>query len=332
MADRVIIVGLRRGGSLVPSSEIRQMMGRAGRDHSEEAIVELIVDEKDEGIIHELLKEGSMTVESSFSNPDILATSLMPEIHKRNVKTVEGAMVWCSRSFCENPAIDKALELLYEVDAVTETNGVLEPTPIGSCAAKFYFHPADVFTWWTNFTHLFDSGLENHELGPAWALGNVPYERIIGDLGERREIASECHIKMPLELDIMKGSVINVITWWYLMGGPSLGPLRLSCLERRKGFGRFRSALLYLNRHAGWEMEDFFDELDLRVRKGLPPELVPLCKFDGINKTRAVYLYSLGVECLKDFEGAINKIEDVDDDEFKQAVKKIARLSRNRND
>lgn len=329
MADRVIIVGLRRGGSLVPSSEIRQMMGRAGRDHNEKAIVELIVDEKDEGRIYELLGEGSMTVRSSLSNADILATSLMPEIYKRNVKSVESAMVWCSRSFCKNPAVEEALEILYEVDAIKEINGVIEATSIGACAAKYYFHPADVFGWWTNFTYLFEMGLENDELAPAWALGNVAYERIIGDLGERRGIASECHSKLPFGIDIMKGSVINVISWWYLMGGPSPGAIRLGCLERRKGFGRYKSALIYLNKHAGWEMEDFFDELDLRIRKGLPPELVPLCKLEGINKSRASYLYSLGIKCHEDFEFALNKLDEVDDD-FREAVKKVARRISNK--
>ena len=36
MADRVIVVGARRGGHRVPAAEIRQMVGRAGRKHHEE--------------------------------------------------------------------------------------------------------------------------------------------------------------------------------------------------------------------------------------------------------------------------------------------------------
>ena len=39
MADRVIVAGMRRGRSLVPVSEIKQMVGRAGRKHGGSATV-----------------------------------------------------------------------------------------------------------------------------------------------------------------------------------------------------------------------------------------------------------------------------------------------------
>ena len=325
MADRVVIVGLRRGGSLVPSSELRQMMGRAGREHDEEGIVELVVGKDDEGVISEILLEGATVVASSLSNPDILAMSLMPEIYRGNVKTTEAAMVWASRSFCSDPPLQKAMELLSEVEAIKEREGKLEATPIGSCAARFYFHPADVYAWWCNFGSLFEMGLENDELAPAWALGNVPSERIIGDLGERRELASECGSRMPFGLQIMKGSVINVLSWWCLMGGPSPGPIRLAALERRKGFGRYRSALDALNVAAGWGMEDFFDDLEMRIKKGLVPDLVPLCRFSGMNKERASYLYELGVRAPCDFGLMMGRLDEEIDDDFKQTIENIAR-------
>jgi hypothetical protein len=323
MADKVVIVGLRRGGVVVPSNEIKQMMGRSGRRHEGEGLVELVVDKKDEGRIYDMLSEGSMSVSSCFTNPDMLAMSLMPEIDRGIIDSYESAVVWCSRCFCPNPEVEKAINLLKEVNAIKEdANGILKSTPIGSCASKFYFHPADVFAWWENFTHLFGMGLENDAVSPAWALGNVPFERIIGDLGERREIATECKSRLPLGIEAIKGSLINVITWWYLMGGPSPGALRLPSLERRRGFGRYKSALNFLNKHAGWNMEDFFDDLELRVSKGIVPELLPLCKLQGINKSRALYLFDLGVKCADDFESL--SLEDIDDD-FQESIRKIAK-------
>jgi len=326
MSDRVIIVGLRRGGSLVPASELRQMMGRAGRDHDEEGVVELVVDEKDEGVIDEILSEGSTTVSSSLSDPDILAMSIMPEIHNGSVNSFEGAMIWCSRSFCPDPPVEKAMELLREVEAIKENaDGTIEATPIGSCSARFYFHPADVYAWWCNFSSIFEFGLEDNELAPAWALGNVPFERVIGDMGDRRELASECASRLPLGLRAMKGSLINVVSWWYLMGGPSPGPIRLACLERRKGFGRYKAALNMLNSHAKWGMDDFFKDLELRVKKGLVPDLVPLGKLPGMNKSRSEYLYSLGARSSEDFGSMLRKLDEEIDDDFKKTIEEIAR-------
>lgn len=325
MADRVIIVGLRRGGSLIPGSELRQMMGRAGRSHDEEGLVELIVENADDGVASEMLKEGSMRVSSSLSNPDYLAMSLIPEIHRGEISNMKEAEGWCKRCFCQNPPLLKALELLDEVKAIKMTDDSIEATPVGSCSAKYYFHPADVYSWYVNFSQIFELGLENNEVAPAWALGNIPFDRIVGDLGDRRYLATDCRNKVPQGLAIMQGSMINIVGWWYLMGGPSPGAIRPACLERRKGFGRYCSALKMLNHYAKWDMADYFDELMLRVKKGLLPELLPLCKFDGMTKARADYLYNMGIQSGYDFVGIGDKFDNEIDDDFKQTIKRIAR-------
>ena len=325
MADRVVIVGLRRGGQLIPASELRQMMGRAGRNHENMGVVEVIVDDKDEDVILDMLDEGSTTVTSSLADPDMLAMSLIPEIHKGKVSDKDSARDWCDRSFCPEPPLNKALTLLKEVEAIRIENGRLEATVIGACAAKFYFHPADVFAWHHNFSRIFELGLEDDEVAPAWALGNVPFDRVIGDLRDRRHIATDCKNRLPFGLTIMDGSVINVVSWWYLIGGPSPGSIRPACLERRKNFGRFHAALSMLNKYSNWKMDDFFDELVLRVKKGLPPYLVPLCKFDGMTKGRADYLYSMGVQCGKDFASIGNKLDEDIDDDFKETIERITR-------
>lgn len=325
MADRVVIVGLRRGGSLIKASELRQMMGRAGREHGEGAVVELIVDSSDEGAVDEMLGDGATMVESSLSNPDMLAMALMPEIDRGKVFDRASAEEWCSRSFCPSPPVGGALELLREVQAVAQKEGRMEATPVGSCAAKLYFHPADVHAWWRNFSEVFELGLEGHEMAPAWALGNIPFDRVVGDLGKRRGLATECRERLPFGLDVMEGSLINVLSWWYLTGGPSPGAIRPACLERRRGFGRHRAALDLLNRAAGWGMEDFFDELELRVRKGITPDLVPLCRHEGISKARASYLKGLGVTSVDGLASLVGRLDEEIDDDFRETIERIAR-------
>lgn len=325
MADRVIIVGLRRAGVRIPASELKQLMGRAGRSHETEGSVELIVETADESAAFEMLEEGSIQVESSLADPDYLAMSLIPEIHRGEIDSREAAEKWCERCFCDNPPLSKAFELLSEVKAVRTVDGRLEATYIGSCAAKYYFHPADVYSWYVNFSKVFEQGLEDDEVAPAWALGCVPFDRIVGDLGDRRYLSTDCRNKMPFGLNVMQGSMINVVSWWYLIGGPSPGAIRPACLERRKGFGRYVSALKMLNHHAKWHMSDYFDELEMRVKKGLPPQLVPLCKFEGMTKARADYLYNMGIRSGLDFVTIGDKFDSDIDDDFKETIEKIAR-------
>jgi replicative superfamily II helicase len=326
MSDRVILVGLRRGGTLVPASEIKQMIGRAGRSHNSTGLVQIIVEERDEGIVNELCEGENIIVESSMSDVDLLASSILPEICNGEIKNFSDAQGWCSRSFCLRPPIEKAIVLLKEVEAITEIQNSYIATELGKCASCFYFHPADVFAWKNNFTMLFDMEIEHEEASAAWALGNIPYDRIIGDLGDNKGIAPECRNKLSFGLDVMKGSMINVVSWWYLMGGPPIGSLRFACLERRRNYGRVNSALNWLDtKCAGWNKAEYFSDLELRVMKGVIPELLPLCRLKGISKGRAEYLYSLGVKTRKDLAGVLNKIRDEIDVDFAQTIESLTR-------
>lgn len=319
MADRVVIVGVTRGGAKIHPSELRQMMGRAGRRHGGEAVVELIVDEANIPVLDDMLTDEAVEVRSAFSNPDLVALALMPEIDRGAINSVESAKVWCSRSMCERPAVEGAIELLREVGAINGNDDLFRPTEVGTCASRFYFHPADVAAWKENFEQLLELGLEDDDVAAAWALGSVPFDRIVGDVGEHREALSDCIHRIPMGLQTIEGSKINVFGWWSLMGGPPAGPIRPACLERRKNFGRYKAALKGLNDAYGWDASDFLDEVELRVRKGVSWRLVPMCRFKGITKSKAEHLYDLGIRSVHDFERAL---EMIDDEEFCDALRR----------
>jgi len=310
VADRVIVVGVRRGGSLIRASELQQMTGRAGRRHGGEATVELIVDEKDAALVEDMLSEDAVDVQSTFSDPDMVATALMPEIDRGTVTDAVSAKAWCARSMCAEPAVEQAIELLCETEAVIAENGSLRSSAVGTCAARYYFHPADVAAWKNNFSCLFELGLEDDEAATAWALGNVPFDRIVGDVSRQKECVADCRHRIPIGLETMSGSLLNVFSWWSLMGGPPAGSIRPACIERRKQFGRYKAALRGLNDAYRWDSEDFLDEVELRVRKNIGPHLVPLCRFSGITKTKAEFLYDLGVRDITGFERVLNAVDD----------------------
>jgi replicative superfamily II helicase len=299
------------------------MIGRAGRSHDERGVVHILVNSEDEGVLDEIFEEGGTTVVSAMRSPDLLASMILPEICRGDVTSLESARKWASRSFCNSPPVRVALELLRTVEAVRLNGEVYQSTDLGDCASKFYLHPADVYAWKENFSKLFELGLDDDNIAPAWALGNVPFDRIVGDLGEKRYIAKECENRVPLGLDIIKGSLINITTWWYLMGGPSVGPLRPACLERRRDYNRISCALHWLNSSIGWDRTSFFEDLELRVRKGIDSSLVPLCRCEGIGKGRAEYLYEIGVRGPDDMHKALSQVGDDVDEEFRKAIENV---------
>lgn len=309
MADRVIVTGIRRGGATIRPSELRQMMGRAGRRHGCEAVVELIVDETDIPSLDEVLSDKAIAVESTLCDADLVSMSMMPEIDRGVIDSLDSAQEWYSRSMSARPAVEKALDLLFEVGAIEGDAECFHATEIGVCASRMYFHPADVASWRRNFEQLFALGLENDDVAAAWALGNVPFDRMVGDVSKHRESLSDCIHRIPIGLSAMEGSRVNIFGWWCLMSDTSAGAIRPACVERRKNFGRYKAVLEMLNDAYGWDSADYIEEVEIRIRKGVLSHLVPLCKLH-ISKNKAKYLYDLGIRSIDDFSYALEVIDD----------------------
>ncbi|MHC4537228.1 MAG: hypothetical protein ACYS6K_25075, partial [Planctomycetota bacterium] len=78
MADRVIVVGTKRGRSSVPVSEIQQMCGRAGRSHfGLSGIANVIVEEsRAVEVQQEMESAESLNVHSQISDIDNMSFHL----------------------------------------------------------------------------------------------------------------------------------------------------------------------------------------------------------------------------------------------------------------
>ena len=100
MADRVIVVGAKRARQQVPASEMKQMIGRAGRRHDGGVCRATIVVEEDiaDVVEAEMGSEESMTVASSLFTASMLAFHLLPEICNGSVENRGDMEVWYSRS------------------------------------------------------------------------------------------------------------------------------------------------------------------------------------------------------------------------------------------
>jgi len=301
MADRVILVGARRGQERVSVFEIMQMIGRAGRKHGGGVCkAEVILDTKDfVGVVDEMEKGGKVVVKSSLHNARQVAFHLLPQVCDGGLSSIPEAEKWLSKTLTvfQGGSIDiePVIALLEEAKALKRDGDKLSVTKLGRIAASLYFHAEDVKAWMDNFTDVFENGLDDDELSGAWALGNVPVSRNIGDFSDRWDIVSECKALVPGGLIIRDGSVINVVLWWCAMGGASAGKMRYKVIGMKDDFGRIKRALCEIDSYVTrWGKEEYFENLDIRVRRGIPMRLFKLCSM-GLSKGLALYLYNMGV-------------------------------------
>jgi replicative superfamily II helicase len=331
MADKVIVVGVKRGNERLPSGEIIQMVGRAGRRHDGSTYqADIIIEEEYfSEVMDEIEHDASMNVESHISTVDNMAFHILPDICNGGVTTIKDAEYWYSKTLGAfqggKAPLDKVIDLLKASEAVQDGSVGLIPTDMGKIAARLYFNPADLKAWRENFNILFQMGLETDDLAVAWALGNVPVTRMAGDFGNRWEIVTECKGNMPPCLEIMEGATTTVVLWWSAIGGPSVGKMRNQMLNLRGDFGRIHRALVSLDHEVtGWDKEDFFNDLKRRVERGIPSFLAELCKINGITKSRAEYLYNVGVRDRADIREMAEGLEGEVDDNFMDVLKAIA--------
>ena len=331
MADRVIVVGVRRGKERIPICEITQMVGRAGRTQDGRACrADVIVEEDDFEDVEAGMGSGdSLIVNSSLNSIEGLSFHMLPEICNGDVKTEMDAEKWYSRSFGafqgKKPKLNKVFVELLASEAIKETPIGFMATDLGMISARLYFNPGDVMAWKDNFGTIFKMGLEGDDLAVAWALGNVPCMRASGDFGKHWYVVGECKGNMPLGLEIGEGTSITTTLWWSAIGGPPVGKMRNQMLGLRDNFGRIYHALIGIDQNMmHWEKKEFFDDLLKRVHRGIPSVLAELCKLPGITKNRAAYLYEMGVRDAEGIKDIISSLGDDIDDGFVQALRNIA--------
>lgn len=328
MADRVIIVGVSRGGESVPVSEIKQMLGRCGRKHEEtHGTVEIIVEQSDEAEIMEAFEsKDGLHVSSVMNHDNVMAFHVLPEIVSGAIQTKADGERWLARGLLSFQGIkadfDRVLEELLGYGAIEYVNGKCQATVLGEVSAQLYFHPGDVFAWQNNFAEIFNHGYEDRDGAIAWALGNVPFKRARGSFGKKWQVIDEYRNALPVGLHHDDGTTIVSVLWWYLLGvGVSVGPMRNMALSLKEDFGRIHRAMVTLDKKSTkWDKIEFFEQLAFRIQKMIPQELIAMCSLPGISKGRAMYLREIGITKAEDLQGASSQLRGTVDDEFADSL------------
>lgn len=139
MVDKVVIVGVRRGGEPVPSSEIQQSIGRAGRGEKKgEAII--VCPPEDIEYANECLVSKPSNVVSRMGNVEEAAFHLLPFMDI--VHDEEGFIQWYGRSLAHEEGMDVHWRDVFDF---LLSNGCIDRegsiTQFGRISISTYFRP-----------------------------------------------------------------------------------------------------------------------------------------------------------------------------------------------
>lgn len=274
--------------------------GRTGIDTRGDAYI-LVPSEMPEEDREVLLKP--QKVSSELGDVETLAFHLLSEI--RSGVTNRGALLaWYQKTLWAfqnqnlqklEAVLSKVLQDLIEIECIqVDCRGEYRLSELGRISAMYYFSPYDCWDWLGNLRTLWDRECWDHDWSIAWAVGDVPSYKceytprsVSGgsyNIG-RHPIKNET---LPMIVAIYEGirgqsknlAPMGLINWWMQISSDS---------------GRVSRVLHVLQET--FLPRVFLDQRDLgiRLRKGIPGELVPLAHVSGVGPEYARRLYEYGI-------------------------------------
>jgi replicative superfamily II helicase len=315
-ARRVVITGVHRGLDEVPTYDIMQMAGRAGRPAYDPMgdVYILIPEQKADqhkARLQTPQKIQSQMIDLKDGNHKVLAFHIVSEMYQGNIKTKEDVHAWFQRSLAKFQAkelneqyLDEVLNLLRTVGAIwLEEDGTYSVTAVGRISSLFYYSPFDVADLKKNFTNLFQRNEQEDDLLLAMALGNQDTHRggIVSkaDREEMGRFAGLVSTRLPgngyLDTAIKAGYAYYTL----LNGLPSTA---MAGMQRglQFDFPRLNQVLYALDTMAGkWNQRNFFRRLQLRIAYGVKGDMVYLCQLPNVGKVRATKLWDAGIKTVE---------------------------------
>lgn len=313
-ARNVVITGVHRGINEVDELDIIQMAGRAGR---------LGVDP--EGDCY-LICDSEYKWKNTIANPrnvistmlekGVLGFHILAEVKNGEITDKESLDVWFARTLAriqinsesiDPELVETVLVELIEWNMLKVTNGKYEITRLGRVSASLYYWPADVNHWSRGFGtidqhNLWDSDLAlSYVLGttPTMSLGYVPRsetDNVLGFCDALQNIWPNRYIKQS----VIATDLYDLLT---------IGKASPYVKSLQYDMERVCGALQWIDGIRRWGRNEFWEAVPIRVKYGIGPELVELCKLPEIGPKRARKLQSQGVTSIRDVLENRGKVE-----------------------
>ena len=314
-ARRVIIAGVTRGPELVPSYDILQMMGRAGRppyDTEGDAHVffpnSRAIELSKIALQPEPIR--SKILDVSFVNTyDTLCFHIISEINSNRIKNKNDIVDWYSKTLSHhqkikinNSVLESTIERLLKSGLIIINElKEFDITTIGKVASIMYFNPFDLSNLVANFGKLFkQDSFDDMDL--SFALAHVG-SNVVGNLSKQDKIDMQSFLEKLEKKNKKYPENITKIAYLYnkILNGRHEQRHFSLYKTLQNDISRTLQALKIIDSMGKrWNKKDFFSVLEKRAMYGVPAKLVGLIEIKGIGKIRAEKLFNKGIKNKKE--------------------------------
>jgi helicase len=323
-ARRVIVAGVYRGSQLVPSSEILQMAGRAGRpafDTQGDAYI--LFPKNDFARLSKICTTAwpvtSKMLELSISQEyTTFMFHVLAEIYEGRIKSVEDIQKFYESSLSNYQKIKLRLSVLLEsIDKMSrngiikldQNNGLLEITSLGKISVIFYANPYVVASFSRNFSELF-SKAEFNDIHICLALANTQ-ENLVGSMSKEDKFHMQHFVERMKQVTTSsypEGVIKQAYIYHRVLHG-HYDPKYASVAKTfQQDFPRTAAVLSAIDSWVKkWNRKDFLQTLEKRFKYGVPSKLVNLVEVKNIGKSRAEKLYNAGFKTKGDILNNLEK-------------------------
>lgn len=322
-ARNVVITGIHRGLTEVDELDMIQMAGRAGRyGIDDEGHVFFIMPSGQEDQWVETFKR-PRPVLSVMNKMDYLAFHILAEIDNKEIASKKALISWYQRTLAFHQEgnypeellkgdlpknwEDTILETLENMEMLTFKGGIPKITGLGKVSAIMYYNPFDIHSWYTNFEELFEDSEEDpNDEEIANAVGTTPsYVNYIPVA--IRDLITGWNGRLKRSGIIgNEDNLVSTYAVFKLLAGEDskeegLGGIAIMMRNIKFDLERISQAFKMIDKkYGGWEQDEFWTILKLRLKYGVMPKYVPLVRIKKVGVKRARTLWDADIKSSQD--------------------------------
>jgi replicative superfamily II helicase len=206
--------------------------------------------------------------------------------------------------------VDQLVDYLIKNDAIREVDGRLVETEVGKACSYFYLRPDMLKDLMENWSKIFDMKIEGNDFILTRALSRLRmYDEVIVSKAEKGYIESYNKASKAMEstfggstegqakvgmayLNMLRGVKGVEVKDGKKIANPLVGIQR----TLQNDIERIFQAMMYLDaKYRHWGRGTYWNGMAIRIKYGVGPELVDLCRLEGIGGGYAKKLYDAGI-------------------------------------
>ena len=302
MIDKVIILGIRRAGELIPDFDIAQMVGRCGRSYVESGEATLIVPSCDEHDAERYLFSKPKPIRSSFDRLDDVSFHFLPELPSDQAIGEDLFCSWFSRSLASMQGINidwkDLIDYLEENECIVKMKDQkILLSDLGKIVCSHYIRPNHVFRMKSRLETICSPGqLDPTSVGWILSFEKI-YKNLTDDFSFQEFISNTEGRRMYFE----DQEEIDAYSWFCLFSGKSPKTIRNEIVNRRKDISRMISCLQEISLVLGLDIHGRLKELEACGSRGIPFEFSKIAAaFPDAGRKIILELDSLSIHSLED--------------------------------